>query len=597
MGKLIKFIALIVVLLAGYTALAEDLPCRMSIDRDKVSPGKQAQLEVELPVSYGAAAPEMPVINDIDIRFSKSYPKAAEGAPSDVQIMVFQYKIVPRTVGVFSIGPFHFQSGLNTYSTNQLTLTVEKEASRVKFSEVPKSEDLKSHIYVVIDVPRTTVFINEKVPALLKLYTDWIDLENISFSQKQSEYLLVKEFKDKQVEVIDKEAVRFTILKYSSSFYAVTAGTYILEPVSVKFTIAMPREGPDGKMPELLNQNSKFYESFIGAAYSRQVELSSEPVNITVMPLPVKDKPKSFRGAVGKFSFELKADKNNMKPLETAVITATISGEGNFDAIGAPVLEDTAGLKLSEPKISRGPDSISYDMPLTIQSKAIKSLPDLLFTYFDPLELRYVTIRRQIPVKFENITILEGAISEDGLKAKKAPEVRILPIKTTTGGLAARPNLAYNEVGFWLFLIMPFGLIPSAVIFDRKKRYLDGHPEYAALLEASRNADRSIRAAERTLKDGDVDAFYLAVFKIMQEYIGRRIRISPAGVTGQTVDECVEPYVGKEMGSRVKQVFFECYNARYSAKGKDLEAMNAMLVEVRAVVSLMNKNGFVMGKI
>ena len=597
MGKSVKFITIIILLLTGYTALAEDLPCRMRIDKEKISPGKQAQLEIELPASYGAIAPETPIINDVDIRFSGSYPKTAEVITSDSKITVFQYKVVPRTIGVFSIGPFQFQSGSDTYKTNQITFTVEKEDSRVKLKQTPKSVDLKEHIYVQIDVPRTTVFINERVPAFLKLYTDWIDLENISFSQKQSEYLLVKEFKDKKVEIIDKDAARFAVLKYTASFYAVTAGTYVLEPVSVKFTIAMPREGPDGKAPELINQNSSFYESFIGTAYSRQVELNSEPVNITVMPLPVENKPKSFRGAVGKFSFELKADKNNMKPQETAVLTATISGEGNFDAISAPVLEDTTGLKLSEPKVAKGPNSVAYDMLLTVQSKEIRSLPDILFTYFDPLEKRYVTIRRPIPVKFENIAILDGSPLEESLKVKKAPEVRILPIKTTTDGLHPRLSPPYKGAGFWLLLIMPLGLIPSVIIFDRRRRYLDDHPRYAAMLEASQNAGRSIRAAERILKDGDVDAFYLKVFMIVQEYIGRRILISPAGVTGQTVDECVEPYVGKELGSRVKRIFSECYSARYSAEGKDPKAMSIMLADVEDVIAQLNKKEFAKDKI
>ncbi|MCX5680556.1 MAG: BatD family protein [Candidatus Omnitrophica bacterium] len=592
MGKSVKFIILAILLVTGYTALAEEVPCRMRIDREKVSPGKQAQLEIELPKSYGVIVPEMPIIKDIDIRFSRSYPKAAEGITSDSQMMVFQYKVVPRTTGVFPIGPFRFQSGSDFYSTNQIMFVVEKEALRITPQQAPKSTDLKDHMYVLIDVPKTTVFINERVPVVLKLYTDWIDLENVSFSQKQSEYLLVKEFKDKLVEVIDKDATRFAVLKYTASFYAVTAGMYTLEPVSVKFTIVMPREGADGSAPELLNQNSPFYESLIGAAYSRQMELESEQVNITVMPLPVEDKPKSFRGAVGKFNFELKADKNSIKPMETVILTATISGEGNFDAMSAPVFGDPTGLKPSEPKINRSRDSISYDMPLTVQSKDIRSMPDLLFTYFDPSEKHYVTITRQIPVKLENIALSVKALSEDGLKANKAPEIRILPMKTTIDGPYPRQDPPYKGVSFWFFLIIPWVLIPSFIMFDRRRRYLDNHPSYAAFLRASRTADRSIRSAERSLKDGDMNGFYLKVFKIMQEYIGERVLISSAGVTGQTVDECVEPYVGKEMSSRIKQIFSECYSARYSAAGKDPAAMSLMLRNVGDVISEMNNKEF-----
>lgn len=590
--KALSFILMFFFLNIGALSFAEEIPCLMRLEKEKVSPGKQVLLEIELPDTFGATAPELPVINDIDILFAGSSAKAAQEKEPAVKGRIFLYKVLPRIPGVFSIGPFLFQRGTYTYRTNQLTLIVEKEETRRSPAQKPQLTDLRDHIYVVMEIPKTTIFINEKAPAFLKLYTDWIDLENISFSQKQSEYLITKDFKDKAVDVIDKGAARFAVLKYSSSFYAVTAGTYTLEPVSVKFNIALPQKSADGKIPKLINDNMPFYESFIGAAYSRPAELVSKPVEITVLSLPAEEKPKSFRGAVGKFTFELKADRKAIKPGEALRLTAIIAGEGNYDALSAPVLDDTIGLKIAEPKAARRADSITYDMSLTVQSKEIASLPNLVFSYFDPAEKRYVTLSRPIPVKIEKGATPESRGPEGITEAKKAREAVILPLKTTAGRFYRSASAPYKKAGFWIFLILPVLMIPCAVIFDRRRSYLKGHPHYAALIKAARMSEKSIQRAARYLREGNGDAFYREVFKTMQEYVGERALISPAGVTGQTVDDYIARYVGQEMAARIKQIFSECYSARYAVAGKDHHAMSLMLREVKDVIALLNGKEF-----
>lgn len=588
-AKIITIAAFLSVLSSAH---ADEMSCRMSLDREKIAPGKQALLEIELPLSYGAVAPELPVINDINIRFIKTYPKNVQDAGSGPDVNVFQYKVAPRTPGVFTIGPFSFQSGPDIFRTQTVMLTVEKEVARPLPEQAPQESDLKSRIFVSVETPKTTIFINEKAPVYLKLYTDWIDLENVSFAQRQSEYLLMKEFKDKTVEMVDKGAERFAVLKYTSSFYAVTAGNYSIEPVSVKFTLAMPQMGSDGKAPDLLNMNSSFYGSFIGASGSRAIELESEPVSITVLPLPAENKPKSFRGAVGMFNFELKADKRSVRPGESVTLTAIISGSGNYDAISPPIPADPAGIKINEAKVTRSPESVAYEMLLTVQSGELRSLPGLIFTYFDPSNKAYNTIERTIPVNLENIRIAAKSLLKEDQKTKRPIEVRILPIKASLYGACANTNRPYRGVIFWILFAIPPVAVPAAILRDRRRRYLETHPMYAALLQASRGAARSIRSAERSFKEGDADSFYLAVFKMLQEYIGTRVLMSPEGVTGQTVHDLIETYVGNDLACRIRRIFDDCYSARYSSKAKSRDAMRETLKEVIGVVSELNKKEF-----
>src|ERR1051325_12175541 len=92
------------------------------------------------------------------------------------------------------------------------------------------------------------------------------------------------------------------------------------------------------------------------------------------------------------------------------MMTANITGRGNFDRVMAPVLESDRGWHTYPPGSSfKANDEIgisgtkSFEMVLTPNEKK-KMVPPLLFSYFDPLKESYVTLKgASLPV------VVEGA--------------------------------------------------------------------------------------------------------------------------------------------------------------------------------------------
>lgn len=575
---------------ATHTALAEDMPCVMRVDRTKVAPGKQVQLEIELPASAGPEAPEIPFIDGVDIQFVRSSQRDKGVTGEKQPPNVFQYKAVPRRPGRFTIGPLTFQRGSDTYRTQSVVLTVEKEDVRAAQVDKPGLSDLTGRIYVEMDMPKTEIYLNEKIPAYLKLFTDWIDLEDITFSQKSSEELIVKDFKDKTVELTQKGATRFALLKYSSSLYAVTEGSFILEPVSVKFNIVMPHKDSEGKTPEPINDNASFYEALIGGSYSQPVELITKPVDIKVLRIPEKDRPDSFRGAVGRFRFELQSVRDSVKFGESVRMTARITGDGNFDAIAPPVADNPSGINLAVLKTTKGPDEVAYEMQMTIRSKDIKALPSLLFSYFDPVEKNYVTLSRNMPLKYEPSIGAEDETAGPAQKiaASKSPGERILSIKTVGRDLRRKGPNVVHRMDYRTALIAPFILIVMAIFYDRRRAYLDRHPSYAALLRAKRAYRVAMAGAAKHLDAGDPGLFYGELFLAMQKYLGQRVSVPSEGVSGRTIDEYFGGKIDSDLVVRLKKLFAECYMARYSSGKKDRHSMKTALNEIGDIVGKLN---------
>ena len=76
-----------------------------------------------------------------------------------------------------------------------------------------------------------------------------------------------------------------------------------------------------------------FNDSFFGRTETIEHIAKSNNLTIRVDPLPSNNVPKSFTGAVGKFNFDVKLDKNEVELNEAITVKARISGSGNISLI------------------------------------------------------------------------------------------------------------------------------------------------------------------------------------------------------------------------------------------------------------------------
>src|SRR5690606_33149147 len=78
-------------------------------------------------------------------------------------------------------------------------------------------------------------------------------------------------------------------------------------------------------------------------------ELVGDSVRVYVRPLPERDRPASFTGAVGRFEVNAHVDRTQIVQGDAATLTVEIAGTGNIRSLPAPRLAPMDGIGVFDP--------------------------------------------------------------------------------------------------------------------------------------------------------------------------------------------------------------------------------------------------------
>ncbi|MBI5655836.1 MAG: BatD family protein, partial [Geobacter sp.] len=101
------------------------------------------------------------------------------------------------------------------------------------------------------------------------------------------------------------------------------AGTFLIGPARLECEVMEAAQGSS---------------AFFGGVEPRTVSLASEPVSLTVLPLPAAGRPDTFSGAVGSFTLNIVARPDSAAIGDPLTITAVIGGMGNLTSAACPSL-------------------------------------------------------------------------------------------------------------------------------------------------------------------------------------------------------------------------------------------------------------------
>ncbi|MGH9460320.1 MAG: BatD family protein, partial [Vicinamibacteria bacterium] len=80
------------------------------------------------------------------------------------------------------------------------------------------------------------------------------------------------------------------------------------------------------------------------------IRRSSEPVTLTVKPLPTEGRPANFSGAVGQYELGLEVDKEKVAAGDPLTVDVVVQGQGNLKTVEVPELPTPQNFRAYEPK-------------------------------------------------------------------------------------------------------------------------------------------------------------------------------------------------------------------------------------------------------
>jgi len=476
-----------------------------------------------------------------------------------------RYALTARQAGHHTLGPFTIEHGGRRFQTEPVAVDISVAAAQpAPGGSLPKGA--REPLQLTLSVPRHEVFLHERLPIDVTLYVGQMRVGDVQYPTLAADGLSVDKFPEpsQRRETIDGQP--FTVLGFHTEAVPLRTGALQLGPAAVNLSVYERRRG---------RVTDPFFDQFL--QQTRPTTLRSEPLTLTVLPLPEDGKPATFSGAVGSFTMTVDALPTEVTAGDPITLRMRLSGTGNLADSGPPVLSDPHAFRTYEPRAGKlevapaGAVSRSFEQVLIPSDPAVRAIAPVRFSYFDPVARRYQTLESApiaLLVRAPHETPRTDIVAAPGSnQAARPAEERlgrdILYIKDDPGTLRP-PGVGW----YWVFLAwqpLPTLLLLAAVWYDRRRTRLTGDVRYARFTRAGRTAQRALAAVAHTLRNGEHQAAYDAVAGTIRDYLGAKLDLPPGGV-----DLAAVRARGVDTGTleQIRQLLDLCERARF-APGAD----------------------------
>jgi hypothetical protein len=577
-------------------ASADTIPFEVSATSTAVMLGQGLQLQLKFQGSQDIPSPELPDISGFQTRYI---------GPSTVMSIVngrisssitHNYRLIPTKTGTFTIGPFSFTYKGDTYTSNSLQVAVVDSRASMQGKEDSRKQvetELRDRIFVTMETEKQEAYLNEILPLTIKLYINGLSVRDIVYPVFEHTGFSVGDF-EKPRQYKEKRGNRFfDVVEFKTSFFATRSGILLIGPAQLRCNLISKKQG---------RHPSSFFDGFFGrdslfGYEATPMEMTSEAIQIDISGFPENDRPKDFKGAVGRFDLNIIASPVEVLTGDPVTLEMTVIGNGNFDTVTPPVLEDHESFKVYDPQVTQDDKKKVYEQVVIPKDASLEKIPDVLFSFFDPYEKKYRTIRKSgpgltvhEPEEKEQIKILEASQTTEEPLLEEDIGRDIIYIKETPGRLRTEGSYLYKSPLFLSLQVLPVLLLLSVWMIQKKRERLNTDIGYARRLKAPRKARKGLDEASRHLKNNNVEAFYGAVFRILREYIGDRFHLTSGGITIEIVDTNLKKLgLPEEILTDIKDIFSECDIARYAHSGFGSSKMQATLKRLKEVIQTLEK--------
>ena len=459
--------------------------------------------------------------------------------------------------------------------------------------------ELKKDLFIRVTVDKNKVHQGEQVTTSYKLYSRVPMQMGISKLPSLNgfwtqDFVIPRQPKPME-EVVDGKKYQVFLLKKSALFPQQT-GTLELDPAEAKGVARIVQQvrhnmaDPFGRGTLMMN-DPFFNNAFFNTVAYRDVEvhIESTPVKITVLPLPDKDKPEHFGGAVGNFTISAKMDKRELTTDEVATFTVNITGSGNLKLIESPRLDLPNGLNTYDPQVMdtitgrsttiSGSKIITY--AITPHTVGDYEVPSIAFSYFNPQTGKYVTLHTD-PVKLH---VTQGKhynpsvpSSDNSVALKDIHDIAAAPLSDLTNPGAPLMLTA----GYWSSYILPILAFAGILVYRRRNDELSKDTTKLRHKRANKVALQRLVTAKKLLAQNDNKLFYDEVSKAIWLYLSDKLNIPLSALSRQAaIDTLTDRKVPQEVLRNLESVIWDCETALYAtgaAKKKEQTYADAVKV-------------------
>lgn len=571
-----------------------EVSVQATVDRTNVAVGDPLTLSIEISGTQNAPPPEVGGVSDFQIQYlGPSTEVSLVNGRMSAKIS-HRYRLVGRKQGVFTLGPFQVSSGGKTYETEPIRVRVSAAAPGRRAAGAQPPED---RLRLVVSTPKTELYVGERVPIEVKVYVGNIRVDDLQYPEIPTEGVTFGKLSEPQRREEIVNGHRYQTLSFKTRLTPVHAGELDLT-ATMQMNVLRPRRGRRGNDPFF----DRFFNGFFSDSFAERqpIEIQAQPTKLTVLPLPEEGRPPAFNGAVGRFDFRL-----DVKPTQVAVgdpitVRMEIRGKGNLTSVTAPEVPTDDRFRKYDPQAVKDEERAGrrvYEQVVIPKQADVHELPAVSFSFFDPEQARYRTIRRG-PVALhvspaaaagQPQVVSQGAVFEAPKPAEQLGR-DIVFIKDAPGRLRERGPRFYARPWFWSLQLLPIAAFIGLLAVVRRRERFAADPRLVRFLQAGRAARSSLSKLATMPVEGP--RFYDELTATVHSYLSAKLDLPPGAVERNRVLECLKSNGSSPELHRQVASFFELVEgARYAPSQAVPEREEALRLARGIVEGLERRRG------
>ena len=311
-----------------------------------------------------------------------------------------------------------------------------------------------------------------------------------------------------------------------------------------------------------------FFGDVMGSSYTNvRKDIKSQPITIEVEPLPSANKPSSFKGAVGQFTFTSKIDKNELKANEAFTLTLTVSGKGNIELLELPKPVFPPDFEVYDPKISTtiknnalgiyGSKKAEYIIIPRVSGDF--ALENIEFSYFNPSLKRYETLKSDI----HNIQVHKDTnTSSSVIYTPGQADIKYLGndihhINVNNNILSITGSTFFMSPIYIVIIVVMILTFAITLIIYKKVNKLNKNKALVKNKQATKIAKKRLKNAHNYLITNNQTSFYEEFSQALWGYISDKLNISRSQLSMDSVKEFM---LSKDVSEDIVNEFVDLLN-------------------------------------
>ncbi len=574
--------------LLAESALAEEIQISASTDNTEITLEDTLNFSVTIQGKGDSLPPTLPSLPNFQVK--------SQGSSSSIQIVngkkassvTFNYQLIPKSVGTFTIAPITMEIDGNPYLTAPITINVKKQVY-----QPGTQSDIFAEAYISNNQP----FINEQIIFTVKLYYK-VEIRNLSLDIKldtfrEEDYGEPKKY----TRVIN--GLRYQVYEIQTVLFPLKSGSIEIPSATLGVDIVYRNKRKRG----FGNLDSFFSDPFFtNVVKTDHKNLLTNPISLKVKPLPKKNRPKNFSNLVGQFNISANISRKELEVGETTTLTLTASGKGNAQAINIAIpdlgndfkiykdqpefMQTVIDKKISGTKI--------YKFALVPMVSGDLTISPISLSYFDVSKAKYQTIQTK-PI-FLNVTpssqsgsmkVVESSKNNLGKSRSSVNTLGqdILPIHTNLT-LFSNQRFSTNEyIFFGLGIFLPPILFWGFVFYSKHQYQLKHDIAFSRNKLAFKQAKTQLDKISQSTNLKDMGK---RLSLIVREYIGNKLNLIGTAFTSLEVTEQLQQRgYPQEQIIQTRELLDKLELLQY-ANGSNLK-MQDLFEESKKVISSLEK--------